>query len=187
MRKTLLTVIAVMALLFCVEMAQAQGGGGGGAGGGRGGRGGRGGNFDPAAMAQRQLDQVKTQLGATDQEWTVLEPLVSDVLKNQNQGGGRGMMGGRGGMGGGRGGNQQDPNAPNPALAAMQAANPELFALQQAVTSDTATPDEIKAKLAAFRTAQAKKTEALKAAREKLQKVVTVKQEAILVLRGILE
>jgi hypothetical protein len=185
MRKTLLTVIAVMALLFCVDMAQAQGGGGGGNGGGGGGRGGRGGrgNMDPAAMIQMQLAGIKTQLSATDQEWTVLEPLIGDVLKNQPQGGGRGMMGGRN-----RGGQPADPNAPpNPRAAAMAASNPEQAALQQAVMSDTATPDEIKAKLAAYRAAIIKKAEAVKAAREKLQKVVTVKQEALLVLRGILE
>ncbi|MGE5608946.1 MAG: hypothetical protein ACM359_06815, partial [Bacillota bacterium] len=59
------------------SFAQAQGGG-------RQGRGGRGqqgaGNFDPAQFRQRMMDRMKERLGASDDEWKVLQPKFEKVM-----------------------------------------------------------------------------------------------------------
>ena len=64
---------------------------------------------------------------------------------------------------------------------------PEADALQKALADDTAKPEDIKAKLEAYRAALKKVNEQLKAAREELRKVLTPKQEAQLVLMSILD
>ena len=74
-----------VALLYSVNTLWAQddngggrppGGGGGGGFGGGGGGGGRG-NFDPAQFQQRIMDNVKDQLGFTnDTDWDAVQPLV---------------------------------------------------------------------------------------------------------------
>src|SRR5271170_5761883 len=56
------------------------GGGGGGFGGGGGGGGGGRGNFDPAQFRQRRLDNIKTQLGSTDDEFAALQPKIEKVM-----------------------------------------------------------------------------------------------------------
>jgi hypothetical protein len=53
--------------------------------------------------------------------------------------------------------------------------------------SESTSPETLKAKLAAVREIHAKATTELAAAREDLKKVLTVRQEALLVSYGILE
>src|SRR5215208_6905495 len=69
------------------------------------------GNFDPAQFRERRMNQIKEQLGASDDEWKVIQPKVDKVMNAQREtfGGGRGF-GGRGGGGGG-GGDQQPTTA----------------------------------------------------------------------------
>jgi septal ring factor EnvC (AmiA/AmiB activator) len=67
------------------------------------------------------------------------------------------------------------------------ASSPEAESLRTTLDSANASNDEIKAKLAAYREAQKKNEAALQAAREKLRAVLTVRQEAQLVLAGVLE
>lgn len=90
-------------------------------------------------------------------------------------GGGRGAGGGRGGGGFGGGGF----GGPPPSA--------EVAALQEILASDDATPRDIKAKLQAVRQANRKTEQALKRSRDNLRAVLTVKQEAQLVLMGILD
>src|SRR6185369_7694311 len=103
--KKLLAMLAVAAAL-CVSadslFAQQDNGGGGAGGrrnrngGGGGFGGGGGGNFDPAQFQQRMLDNIKEQMGFTnDTEWSAIEPLVQKVLDAR-------IQGIRGGFGGGR-------------------------------------------------------------------------------------
>lgn len=162
---------------------------------------------------QMMLEQLKTQLKATDDEWKALEPLIQAVMTAERDamvGGrgmmGRGMMGGRGNRGaGGPGGAPTDsagaPPADNasgaPAGAAaagggrgrMGAAQqmPEREALQKAVDAEQPNADDIKAKLKAYKEAVAKKQEALKEARAKLREVCDARKDAVLVLAGILD
>jgi hypothetical protein len=161
---------------------QGQGGGGGGGGGGRG-------NFDPAQFRQRMLDNLKDRLGSSDEEWTALQPKVEKVMDAQRDamagnmrgmmggGGGRGRMGGGGGGGGGGAANAQPPT---PVQEKMQA-------LRETLDNKDASADDIKTKLADLRDAKAKAKEDLTKAQDDLKSVLTQRQEATLVMMGMLE
>jgi len=168
---------------------------------------------DPGQMRQMVMQQMKERLGATDDEWTVMEPLIIKVwdLQRESRAGGMGPgffrpSGGPGGEGregrpGGEGrqgrsgenrpavqgaDREGDPGRDRPVgFRAEESA--ESKALQEVLDSSTATPEEIQAKLTAFREARKKKEAELQAAREELRKVLTVRQEAILVLLGTLD
>jgi Spy/CpxP family protein refolding chaperone len=151
-----------------------------------------GGNFEE--FRQRMNERLKTSLKATDEEWSVLQPLIEKVQAKQRETisgrfGGFGGFGGRGGPGGGGGdrtagggggggGNDRGGN---------RGGSAESQALRDAVEKDGTAPEEIKAKLAAVRDQRKKAQSELDAAREELRKVLTVRQEAVLVTFGILE
>jgi hypothetical protein len=163
--------------VFAVSDALAQpGAGGGGGGGGR--RGGAGGNFDPNVMRQRMADQMKAALGCTDEEWTALAPKIEEVqtLQQATRGGGFGGRG-RGGPGGAGG------MAPTPTTDVGKAQ----AALQAVVDNKDAKPEEIKAALQALRDARAKAQAAPEAAQKKLTEILTLRQQAVLVLQGLLQ
>jgi hypothetical protein len=161
---------------------QGAGGNQGGAGGGRGNR------RDPAQMRQQMNDRMKELLGASDDEWKVLQPQIEKVqtlqraatsragfsllFNNSNNGGGRG--------GRGRGGQQPD-NTPPSAVAEK---SKELTA---AIENKDTKPEEYKAKLAAYREARNQARADLGKAQESLREVVTVRQEAVLVELGLLD
>jgi len=160
-----------------------RGGRGPGGGGGGGGQRGQGrGNFDPAQFRQRMLDNVKEQLGATDEEMTVLTPKLEKVFAARRDSGGGfgfgggGMRGGRGPGGGGGGDNQ-------PQSAVGKATQD----LRTTLENKSASADEITAKLTALREARAKAQEELKASQKELKELVTARQEAVLVSMGMLE
>jgi hypothetical protein len=183
--------IAVMCLSAHDLMAQAGGGGGGGGfGGGRR-------NFDPAQFRQQMLDSLKDAMEVTnDDEWNVLQAAIGKVMdanqevqsstprgfgrggRNRNGGGnaGGGTNNAGGGNGGGNAGGRRGGPTPSP----------EVEALSSAIEAN-ASADEIKGKLAAVRSALEAKQSKLVAAQADLQKLVSTKQEAILVLRGILK
>jgi hypothetical protein len=159
-------------------MAQDQGGAGGGPGGGQGGgRGGRGG--DPAQFQKMMSDRLKQSLEISDEDWKAIEPLVSEVQKQQMAGrtGRGGMFGGRGGRGGANGGAAPDANAEvTPATE-----------LQKVLDNKNATPEEIKAKVDAYRAKQKASKEALAKAQEALRAVLSARQEAVMILMGMLD
>lgn len=178
-----------MALVTPVSGAQDRGPGGGGdraqrgdrgpgGGGDRGGFGqrgggdraqrgdrGPGGGFDMAQIQERMLEGMKDRLGSSDDEWVVIKPMVSKVMEAQFAL--RAFGGGGGGFGGFRGGSD----------------NPEQQALRSAIDSG----GDIEAKLKAYRAAREAKEDALQKAREELRAVLTVKQEATLVITGMLD
>jgi len=155
-----------------------------------------------AEFRQRMDDRLKTALKATDDEWTVIQPLLDKVNEAQMAtmagrfGGMRRMFGGgRGGRNGGNGG-----TAPGGSPAASPAADnggnrgfrggqssPEAEALQTALDSDGTSTDDIKAKLQALRDTRKKAEANLEEARENLKKVLTLRQEATLVEMGLLD
>ena len=143
-------------------------------GGGRG-RGGQGGNFQD--FMQRMNDRLKESLKVTDEEWAVLKPLIEKVQTAQREAGAGRGFGGRGP--GGPGG---DNNTPDTRPGAAESA-----ALRTALESDSTSADDLKAKLAAVRAVRKKGAADLAVAREELKKVVTVRQEAVLVTMGMLE
>ncbi len=150
------------------------------------------GNFDPEQMRQRmeqfrqeQEKQMKETMGATDDEWKVLQPKIEKVTTLQREsmrGGMMGMM--RMGRGGPRDGEDRpapavDPNAPATVKTAME--------LQKVVAEKDAKPEDIKKALEAYRAARAAAKAELEKAQKELRDIVTVKQEAVLVARGLLE
>jgi hypothetical protein len=174
-----------------------QGGGQGGGGRRGGGQGGFGGNFDPAQMRQRMAERMKEMLGADDQAWKVMEPRLMKVmeLNRQANAGGRGMMfgmmgrGGRGGPGG-PGGDQGGPQGarrgrgPQGEQTALEKA---MAQLRTTLENQSATPEEIKTQLTAVRQAREKAKQELAVAQQDLKKILTLRQEAMLVEMGQLE
>ncbi|HSW00063.1 MAG TPA: hypothetical protein VLI39_07820 [Sedimentisphaerales bacterium] len=166
------------------------------AGGDRGNRGerGAGGNFDPAQMRQRMMERWKEQLGADDESWKVLEPRLTKVmeLSRDNMGGRGGMFGGmgmRGGPGGqgGRGGEAGNrPRFPGEENRQPTAVEKAAEALSATLENQSASAETIKQQLTALRAARVKAQQDLATAQQELRQILTVKQEAILVLNGTL-
>jgi len=188
-----LVVSAVVAVisLGLANQAVAQQGAPGGAGGQGGGRGARG-NFDPAAMQKARLDQIKTDLAATDDEWKVMEPKIDQVLTLQRDlrgGMGMGMAGrGRGGNRGGAAADNTTPPPPPPALPADASESAKKLAdLQKVLQTPDAKPEDIKTALTALRDARAKAKADLEKAQKDLVGILQIKQEAQLVSMGIID
>ena len=169
-------------------------------GGQQGGPGGRG-QFDPERMRQMMDQRMREQLGATEAEWKVLGPRVTKVqeLSRQSRGGGRGgMMGGRGGMMGGRGGGPGGPGgnrpggnrpgggqgAPARELTAVEKAQEQL---RTVLDNTDSTPDQIKTALTTLRKDRESAKQKLAVAQQDLRKIITIRQEAICVMMGMLD
>jgi len=163
--RKMLVILVVAALLAFVGLALAQEG--------RGGRGGReGATMDRESRSARMTARIKAELGATDEAWKVLEPKIQQVLTRSREAQvGHGMYGRPGAE-------AETPNTPLEKAAAD---------LQRTLDNPTATPEQIKAKLAAVRAAREKAEAALTAAKDSLRSSVNVRQEAHLVLLGVLE
>jgi hypothetical protein len=164
-----------------------------------------------AEYRKRAADQQRQELGASEDEWKVLQPLIEKVqtLQRAARGGTSGGFGGFGGTGGfgnfggrtrgGPGGTRGSRDANTPAATTPPApTNPdgtprELTDIEKATTAlndvlknKDASPTQIAEALTALRAARAKSQQELDQAREVLKKVLTAKQEAMLVLRGTL-
>ncbi len=162
--------------------AQNDNGGNGGNGGGNGGGfGGGRGNFDPAQFQQRMMDNIKDQLGFTnDTDWSAVQPLVQkvfDARRDVGAGNGMRMMFGRN-RGGDQGGNRRSMFGGTP--------SPEAEALQKAI-DDNAPAGQIKDLLAKYQASQKDKQAKLTAAQDNLRAVLTTKQEAQATLLGLLQ
>ena len=153
-----------------------QNGGPGGPGGQGGGRG----NFSPEEMQARLTAMQREQYGVTDDaEWQLISDRIAAVTELRRAtlasavGGMRGAFGGGGGPGGGgrgRGG---------------AGANPEQTALQQAIT-DKLPDAEVKSRLERLREVRKANEEKLTKAQEELRALLTVRQEAVAVMSGLL-
>lgn len=150
-------------------------------------------NFDPAQMQQMMEQRMQEQLGATAEEWKVLGPRVMKVMTLSRQvntpGGGmfRMGMGRRGGQQGGQAG----PGGPAGRRGPFGQGEPTAVdtasdALQTTLENTAANADEIKAKLTALRAAKEKAKAELATAQQDLKQVLTLRQEAQLVLMGML-
>ena len=125
---------------------------------------------------------LRERLGANEEEWEILGPMVRDVQTKQREargGGMRRMWGGRGGRGG------RAPEGEEPGAEAKELSPEE--ALAKALENKETPAAEIKAKLAAYRKDKEAKKAELTAAQDALRKVVTQRQEAQLVLMGALD
>lgn len=123
-------------------------------------------------MAERQaqeraraIEDLKEQLGVSDREWVVIKPRVEavyDLVRPPPQFG------------------RGEARTPTP----VEQRRNELRAL---LGRKEATPDEIRAGLAALRAAREKATQELARARQSLRQLMTVRQEAVLVVNGLLD
>ena len=186
----------------------------------------QGGPPDFAQMRQQMMDRLKDAMGASDDEWKVMQPKIENVQQLQRQSGGRGpgMFGpppggpggpGNGGPGGpppagpdnagpggpppadngGPGPNGPPPGGPNggvggpggPGGQTPSEVQQKQSDLHEALQSQDASPDEVKAKVAALRDARARAKAQLSAAQEELRGLLSLRQEAVLVSFGILE
>lgn len=135
--------------------------------------------FDPQQMQRMMEQRMQRQVGASDEEWKTIGPGVMKIseLNRQVSGGGMGGMFGRRGPMGGRQGAQGQPTELDKATEQ----------LQTLLDNDSAKPEDIEKQLTAYRAAREKVKKELVAEQQKLQKQVTVRQKAQLVLMGLLD
>jgi hypothetical protein len=160
------------------------------------------GGFNTEEFRKRMNDRLKEALKATDEEWAVLQPLIEKVQTKQRETmtsrfggmfGGRGPGGGGGGGGGGgdrgagAGGNTGGGAGGGGDRGGDRGGSPESQALRTALESDSTSAEDLKAKLTAVREARKKSAAELEAARTDLAKVLSVRQEAVLVSMGVLD
>jgi hypothetical protein len=131
-------------------------------------------NSSPADFQARMMNRLRERFEVTDDaEWQLISERISKVmeLRRSSLSGAIRFRAGGGNPGG---------NGPN----ALQA-NPEQEALLAAVT-DKLPDAEVKARLERLRTARKQSEAKLDQARDDLRAVLTIRQEAIAVLAGIL-
>lgn len=150
----------------------------------------RGGNFDPAQFMDRMVERYQEGLEVSDDEWSVLKPLVANIIEKQFAGRGRGGggFGGRGGRGGrGGDGNQQGDRGQRGQRGQRGGGggNSATEDLRNAIEAGDA--GKIKSELASYRAAQKKSAAELSKARKELRQLLTVKQEANMVVMGLLD
>ena len=125
---------------------------------------------------QKMNEYLKTALKVSDEEWSVIQPLLEKVQTKQRE-----SFASRASLfGGHRGGGDRSSRSDRPA-------SPETDALKAALETESAAPADIKTRLEAVRAARKNGLAELDQAREDLRKVLTLRQEATLVMIGILE
>lgn len=139
---------------------------------------------NPEEFRQRMTERLKTSMKVTDEEWSVIQPLMEKVQEKR-----RSVTFGRFGGFGRRGGREGGPGGPGGSASGDQSRSgaAESQALRAALENESASADELKAKLTAVRDARKKAQAELDQASDELRKVLTVRQEAALVSMGILE
>ena len=152
-------------------------------GGERGGDRGPRGDFNPQEMQARMLNMLRERLEITDdEEWKVISERVAKVSEMRRSAGG---MGGPGGIMGFRGGPPGGGGDRGPGPGRGGSGNPELSALQFAIR-DKLPEAEIKSRLERVRESRRDQEAKLAKAQEELRAVLSVRQEAIAVMFGLL-
>ena len=152
-----------------------------------------GGGFDPSQFKERRMNDLKDQLGATAEEWTVIQPKLDKVLTEQFTQMASRFGGMRGGGGRTRGGDNNGGNnnaadrSSRPRPGADTPIGKASAELRDAVDKKDTPQEEIATKLKALRDAKAKAKADLEAAQKDLQSVLTPRQEAVLVSNSVLE
>lgn len=139
--------------------------------------------FDMEGMQQRMMERMKEQMSATDDEWKVIEPRLSKVMTLNRQSLGA-RFGGMGRRGFGPGGQDRPRPESDQETSAVQKAQQTL---EQTLENESAPAADIKARLTALREAREKAKQELAAAQQELREVLTLRQEAQLVMMGMLD
>jgi Spy/CpxP family protein refolding chaperone len=137
------------------------------------------GGFGPGGFGggPTRLDDVKKQLGASEEEWKVLQPKIQKIVSARQVLGAEPRADG------------PQPGA-GPGFGPTPEANPITMAqaeLKTVLNDPKHTPQEVKEKVAAVRKARDKARADLETARKDLLQLVTSAQEAVLVSLGYLE
>jgi hypothetical protein len=136
------------------------------------------GNFDPAEMQQRLMNNLREQFGVTDDaEWKVISDRITSIneLRRASGGGlGGSIAAFRAMQGGGQNGRRGNATV-----------SPEQDALRQAI-SDKLPDAEIKSRLTRLREVRKANEEKLAKSQEELRGILSVRQEAIAVMFGLL-
>ena len=129
-----------------------------------------------ANFQDRQLERTKRELGVTDEEWTAIEPKVKKVMELSSEVNTRGMaMMSR--MRPGQGGDEAKESE-------LQKASTQL---REVLQKEDSAPEDITAKLTAYRAAKKAAEKELAVAQAELKKVLNIRQEAKLVMMGTLD
>jgi len=134
---------------------------------------------------RRGQERMREQLGINEEEWKVLMPRIEKVQQLQQQG--RGMRFARpSGRRGRRADRRPERRPEGEAERQLPDVEKKAEALQNLLKDKASGAEAIKAALGALRKAREKAEKDLATARKELRDVVTVRQEAQLVLLGIL-
>jgi hypothetical protein len=140
------------------------------------------------AMQMAFLKDLQEPLGASDDEFAVIRPLlekVVDAMRESDGGAARfRRFPGFGGPPGQQNNNTQNGAQNTPALSPVDQATQDL---QAAVDDPNINSDVIKTRLDTLRQVKSKASQDLTVARDALRAVLTVRQEAVLVDRGVLD
>lgn len=170
--KTLAMAAAIFALSVGAQSTFAQRGGG---------------NVDFAEMQKRMMDRMRESFDVKDDgEWKLISERIEKVSEARRTTGG---MGGMGAMMRRPGGDQPpagDNNGGGRRGGFGGTPNPDQEALQKAIEAK-APAEEIKAKLAKLRESRKEGEAKLEAAQAELKKVLSVRQEAVAVMFGLLK
>jgi len=140
--------------------------------------------MDPNQMQRMMTERYKGMLGATDAEWKVIEPKLTKVLTLSRQAGG---MGGMRMPGMGRERAPGEPGTgPGEGARVQTEVDKAVEALRTALDNKESKPEAIKEKLAAMRAAREKVKQELTKAQQDLRQGLNLRQEAQLVLSGVL-
>ncbi|HEY6167750.1 MAG TPA: hypothetical protein VI454_06900 [Verrucomicrobiae bacterium] len=147
------------------------------------------GGFDPEAMRQRMNERMREAFDVkNDDEWKLISERVEKVTEAR-RGTGGGFGGGFAFRGGPPGGGTPDAGGgtrTSRTSRGPEGGNPEAEELQKALEAK-APNDEIKAKLAKLREARKANEVKLEKAQADLREVLSVRQEAVAVMFGLLK
>jgi hypothetical protein len=157
----------------------------------------RGMQMDSEQMQEMMAQRYQELLGMSDEEWAVIGPYVLKVttLSSATQSRGTGIRM----IMSSRGNTRQEAQEQSQTEAQSRDQNrrtrgtttdsqdENLEALQTLLEDENATTDEIKAKLSALRKARETAKQELATARKELRELLTLRQEATLVVMGLLE
>jgi len=145
------------------------------------------GSWDPEQMRQRMTDRIREQMDVKgDAEWKLISERINKVMDARRDTMGSMGMGFRGGSSRSGGTTDSSSDRSSRFSSFMPQPSPEEEALKKAI-DDKASADDIKAKLKKVREVRKEKEAKLEKAQEDLKKVLSVKQEAVAVMSGLLK
>lgn len=131
--------------------------------------------FNPEEMRNRMFSSLREQFEVTnDEEWNIIVERITKVMELRRSSMGSGFRGGF-------------PGGPDPrgGRGSTSTGNPEMDGLRSAVQAK-ATDAELKARLTRLRELRKENEQRVEKAQEELRAVLTLRQEAILVMFGLL-